>query len=111
MDQQQALLQQQYQQQQQAQMLQQQQQQQQQQQAVQVQAVQLAMPQPMQMTQLPGMTGPGAGVGFQAAPGRSVAESKHSTDVESPPAHPRVCMSVHTEGESCSDLGSNACSQ
>ena len=33
-------------------------------------------------------------------------ENKHSTDVESspPPAHPCVCLCIHPEGESCSDL-------
>lgn len=34
----------------------------------------------------------------------------HSTDVESPPPSPHVCTSIHSEGQSCSDLGSNACS-
>jgi len=39
-------------------------------------------------------------------PGRGVIENKHSTDVESPsPPPPCVCMSIHPEGESCSDLG------
>ena len=35
----------------------------------------------------------------------------HSTDIESPPPLPRVYMIIHTEGESCSDLGLSACSQ
>jgi hypothetical protein len=34
----------------------------------------------------------------------------HSTDVESPPS-PRVCIHVHPEGESCSDLSFSACFQ
>jgi len=45
------------------------------------------------------------------AHGRGVIENTHSTDVESPPSPLRVCMSIHAEGKSCSDLGSNACSQ
>jgi hypothetical protein len=36
--------------------------------------------------------------------GRGVIGNKHSFDVESPPS-PRVCMSVQTEGKSCSDPG------
>jgi len=44
-------------------------------------------------------------------PGRGVIENKHSTDVESPPPPPRVCMSIHPEGKSCSDLDSSAGSQ
>jgi len=44
-------------------------------------------------------------------PGRGDIEEKHSTDVQSPPPPPppapppRVCMSTHTHGKSCSDLG------
>jgi hypothetical protein len=44
-----------------------------------------------------------------ASPGRGVIENKHSTDVESPPSPPRKCMSIHTEGKSCSYIGSSAC--
>jgi hypothetical protein len=42
--------------------------------------------------------------------GRGFIENKHSTNVESPPPHPRPCMSTHPEGNSCSDNGSSACS-
>ena len=45
---------------------------------------------------------------FQAG---GVLRTGHSTDVESPPSPPRVCMSIHPEGKSCSHLGSSACSQ
>jgi len=38
------------------------------------------------------------------SPGRGVIESKHSNDVESPPPLPRVCMSMHPDGNSCSNL-------
>jgi hypothetical protein len=34
-----------------------------------------------------------------------VIENKHSTDVESPPPFPRVCMSIHPEGKPGSDIG------
>ena len=36
-----------------------------------------------------------------------VIENKHSTHVESPPPPytPRVCMSIHPKGKSCSNLG------
>jgi len=42
--------------------------------------------------------------------GRGVLESKHSTRIEPPPPPPppyvpRVCMSIHPVGKSCSDLG------
>jgi hypothetical protein len=50
--------------------------------------------------------------------GRGFIVSKHSTDVEFPPPPPprrlpppRLCMSVYTRGESCSDIGSSASSQ
>jgi len=29
--------------------------------------------------------------------GRGVIENQHSTDVESPPPPPRICMSIHPE--------------
>ena len=38
-------------------------------------------------------------------PGRGGVENKHSSDDGSPPPPPHVCMSIHTEGKSCSDLG------
>jgi len=38
-------------------------------------------------------------------PGREVIQNKHSTDVESLPPPPRVCMSTHADGKSCSNLG------
>ena len=38
-------------------------------------------------------------------PGKGVVENKHSTDVESPPRPPRVCVSIQPEGKSCSNLG------
>jgi len=41
----------------------------------------------------------------------SWTENKHSTDVESPPPPPRVCMSIQYEGEPFSDLGQSAYSQ
>jgi hypothetical protein len=41
----------------------------------------------------------------RAEPGRGVHENKRSTDVEFTPPPPRLCMSIHPEGESCSDLG------
>ena len=44
-------------------------------------------------------------------PGRGGVENTHSTDFESPPPPPRVCTSIHPELESCSDLGSSACSR
>jgi len=43
---------------------------------------------------------------------RGVIENNHSTGVEPPPPPPpapRVCMSVHPEGKSRSDLGWSAC--
>jgi hypothetical protein len=43
--------------------------------------------------------------------GRGVIENKHSTDVHYPHPPPRVCLHIHTRGETCSDLGSSACSQ
>ena len=43
--------------------------------------------------------------------GRGAVQNKHSTNVESPPPPPRLCMSIHPEGKSCSCLGSSACSQ
>jgi len=43
--------------------------------------------------------------------GRGLIENKHSSDVESPPPPPYVCMSIHTQCKSCSDVGSIACSQ
>jgi hypothetical protein len=40
-----------------------------------------------------------------ASLGRGVAQNNHSTDVESTTPPPRVCMSIHPRGKSCSDLG------
>ena len=37
--------------------------------------------------------------GVAVRPGRGVVQNKHSTDVESPPPPPRVCMSIHTGGK------------
>ena len=34
-----------------------------------------------------------------------VIDNKHSSDVQSPPPPLRVCISIHAEGESSSDLG------
>ena len=49
---------------------------------------------------------------FSSFSGRGGIETMHSTDVESPPPPPpRVCMSIHPEGKSWSDIGSSACSQ
>ena len=39
--------------------------------------------------------------------GRGFTENQHAAGVESPPPAPRVCMSIHPEGRSCSDLGSS----
>jgi len=39
---------------------------------------------------------------------RGVIENRHPTDVETPAPHPRVCMSIHPEGKSRSDLVSSA---
>jgi hypothetical protein len=39
------------------------------------------------------------------------SENKHSTDVESPPFPPRVCLTIYTGGESCPNLGPSACLQ
>ena len=39
-----------------------------------------------------------------------VIENKHSTDFESSPAPPRLCCE-HPDIMSCSNIGSNACSQ
>jgi hypothetical protein len=52
------------------------------------------------------------GVASIADPGKGCIKDKHSTDVESPPppAPSRVCMSIHPEGQTCSDLVSSACS-
>ena len=36
---------------------------------------------------------------------RMVSENKHPTGVESHPPPSHVCMSIHPEGKSCSDLG------
>ena len=44
-------------------------------------------------------------------PGKGGVDNNHSTHVESPPRHSRVRMSIRPEVESCSDLGSRACSQ
>ena len=44
-----------------------------------------------------------------ASPGRGLTENKHSTDVESPPAHPRVCMCTF-KSASMSQCRSSACS-
>jgi len=46
-----------------------------------------------------------------AAKAGGVIENKHSTDVKSPPPPLRVCMSIHPQYESSSDLGSSAVSQ
>jgi hypothetical protein len=45
--------------------------------------------------------------GHPVRQGREVIENKHSTDVESPPPPPPpcLCMSMHTQGKSCSDPG------
>ena len=40
----------------------------------------------------------------EVAPGQGVLENKHSTDVESACCPPRFCMSIHTQGKSCSDI-------
>jgi len=37
--------------------------------------------------------------------GRGVIENKHSTNVEYPPLPPRFCLSIHTQGKWCSDIG------
>ena len=47
-------------------------------------------------------------VAGRAVRGRGVTANKHSIDVESPHPPPytlRVCMSIHPEGKSCSNLG------
>ena len=41
---------------------------------------------------------------WPSCPGRKVIQNKHSTDVASPPSPPLVCVSIHTEGKSYSDL-------
>ena len=38
-------------------------------------------------------------------PPRGVIVDKHSINFVSPPPAPRVRMSIHTEGKSCSDIG------
>jgi hypothetical protein len=38
------------------------------------------------------------------ARGGGLIENKHSTVVKTPPP-PRACMSIHTEGNACSDIG------
>ena len=35
---------------------------------------------------------------------REVTENKHSTDMDSNPPPPRICMTIHHEGKPCSDL-------
>ena len=50
--------------------------------------------------------------GVNGGSGRGITENNHSTDVESPPPPPpRVCMRIHPEGKSCSDLDTSACSR
>jgi len=45
--------------------------------------------------------------GLDVEAGGCCEQSKHSTDVESTEPSPRVCrVSIHTDGKSCSDLGS-----
>ena len=44
-------------------------------------------------------------VGDAHQPGRGAVEKKHSTDVDSPPPPPRVCMSIHPESRACSVIG------
>jgi len=49
--------------------------------------------------------------GGTSGPGRGGVDTKHSTDVDSPPPPPRICMCILPEGMSCPILGSSACSQ
>jgi hypothetical protein len=42
---------------------------------------------------------------FASHRGRGFIENKHSTETEYPPPPPRVCTSIHPEGQSCFDLG------
>ena len=52
-----------------------------------------------------GFIGPAAAAAAaELDPAWGLLRTKHSTDVESPPPPPRVCMSIHPEGKSCSDL-------
>jgi len=50
-----------------------------------------------------GMAATGAAPAARA--GRGDIKNKPSSDVESPPPPPHVCMSIHNQGKSCSDLG------
>ena len=44
--------------------------------------------------------------------GQGGIQNQHSTDIETPPPPPpRICMSVHSAGKTCSDLDSSACSE
>ena len=51
---------------------------------------------------VPGGAQPAAGQRQPGARGRGDTANKHSTDVESPPLPPLVCMSMYTQGKSCS---------
>jgi len=51
---------------------------------------------------VPGGAQPAAGQRQPGARGGGDTANKHSTDVESPPLPPLVCMSMYTQGKSCS---------
>jgi hypothetical protein len=55
-------------------------------------------------TRYPGGRSPRAGP-TSAPPGRGGVEIKHPTNVEYPSPPPRVYISIHPQGKSCSDLG------